>query len=301
MDMTFPQWQAAILPKVQGTWNLHNALETQSEPLDFFFLFSSICGVFGQFGQANYASANTFLDAFVQYRHSLGLAASTVDIGVVQDAGYASKTPQVLENLRATSLRCVREQDLLDAIQLMIHRSSPLELSLPASSGSNYSSRSQIVLGVSSTLPLSAPENRVIWRTDDRMSAYRNIDFSSSVSTSTAANDGLRRFLQTGASSPDSMRTPAGVEFLACEVGSTLFSFLMRSDEPLDLNISLSALGIDSLISIELRNWFRQRLGLDLTVFDIVEASSIRQLGLIAAVKLTEKYKARNQIDLQGV
>lgn len=79
-----------ILPKVQGTWNLHKALLTQTEQLEFFFLFSSICGVSGQMGQANYASANTFLDVFVQYRQSLGLPASTVDIGLVEDAGCLS-------------------------------------------------------------------------------------------------------------------------------------------------------------------------------------------------------------------
>lgn len=62
-SMTFDDWRTASAPKVQGTWNLHNA--TLKADLDFFLLFRSLSGSVGQPGQANYASANTFLDAFV--------------------------------------------------------------------------------------------------------------------------------------------------------------------------------------------------------------------------------------------
>lgn len=59
----------------------------------------------------------------------------------------------------------------------------------------------------------------------------------------------------------------------------------------MELEIPLAALGIDSLVSIELRNWFRQ---LDFSVLEITGASSIRHLGGIAAAKLGEKYKGLN-------
>ncbi|GES58866.1 KR-domain-containing protein [Aspergillus terreus] len=77
--MTFDEWQTCVQPKVQGTWNLHHA--TLSADLDFFLLFSSICGITGQWGQGNYNAANSFLDAFVNYRHGQNLPASVVDIG----------------------------------------------------------------------------------------------------------------------------------------------------------------------------------------------------------------------------
>lgn len=42
MNMEYEEWTAALAPKVQGTWNLHNVLgDTQ---LDFFVLFSSFVG-----------------------------------------------------------------------------------------------------------------------------------------------------------------------------------------------------------------------------------------------------------------
>ncbi|KAL8729505.1 MAG: hypothetical protein Q9166_004677 [cf. Caloplaca sp. 2 TL-2023] len=65
-QMSFADWQAAILPKVPATWNIHEALK--DHPLDFFVGFASGSGIIGQSGQANYATGNTFNDAFIQYR-----------------------------------------------------------------------------------------------------------------------------------------------------------------------------------------------------------------------------------------
>src|SRR4051794_31056535 len=108
--MSWNDWQAAVGPKVQGTWNLHNALlQEQPEPLDIFFLFSSAGAMSGQWGQANYNAANTFLDAFVSYRHSLGLPASTVNIGVIEDIGYVCENPEILDSFRSTAQYLMRE------------------------------------------------------------------------------------------------------------------------------------------------------------------------------------------------
>ncbi len=53
-------FRAVLAPKVAGTWNL---AETAGN-LDFLALFSSTAGLFGNHGQADYAAANGFLDAF---------------------------------------------------------------------------------------------------------------------------------------------------------------------------------------------------------------------------------------------
>nr|WP_314464371.1 SDR family NAD(P)-dependent oxidoreductase [uncultured Clostridium sp.] len=55
-------------PKVKGLLFLDEV--TQTEPLDFFILFSSASSVVGNIGQADYASANTFLDLFAQERQN---------------------------------------------------------------------------------------------------------------------------------------------------------------------------------------------------------------------------------------
>ena len=53
-------------PKVQGTLNLD--LVTRDEPLVFFLLCSSLASIGGNVGQADYAAANRFLDAFAELR-----------------------------------------------------------------------------------------------------------------------------------------------------------------------------------------------------------------------------------------
>ncbi len=55
-----------MAPKVRGTVNLDAA--SKDLPLDLFLLFSSIAGVFGNAGQADYACANAFMDMFAQRR-----------------------------------------------------------------------------------------------------------------------------------------------------------------------------------------------------------------------------------------
>ncbi|KAL3473275.1 KR domain-containing protein [Aspergillus californicus] len=81
--MPFESWKASKLPKVQGSWNLHTLLPKE---MDFFAMFSSIPGIFGNRGQSNYAAGNTFLDALARYRVAIGEKGSSIDLGMVFSA-----------------------------------------------------------------------------------------------------------------------------------------------------------------------------------------------------------------------
>ncbi|GAA0618076.1 type I polyketide synthase [Kutzneria viridogrisea] len=66
-------------PKVAGGLRLHAA--TEHLDLDWWLVFSSAAGVFGSPGQAAYATANAWLDAFTHWRRARGLPATTVNWG----------------------------------------------------------------------------------------------------------------------------------------------------------------------------------------------------------------------------
>jgi polyketide synthase PksL len=67
LKKTSADFTAVLAPKVTGTFNLDQA--SQLVELDFFVLFSSIGGALGNLGQADYATANGFMDQFAAYRN----------------------------------------------------------------------------------------------------------------------------------------------------------------------------------------------------------------------------------------
>lgn len=289
--MDYSDWEAPLSTKVEGTWNLHNAF--RETDLDFFLLFSSISGIAGQWGQSNYAAANTFLDSFVQFRHSHGLPASVIDVGVVEDIGFVSKNASILDLARNSSTQMIREPDLISAISMAIMRSQPC-----VRKAGEYCNRSQVTIGLSSTRSLDDPVNRCAWKRDIRMALYRNRQATQDDGPSNP-DVGLKELIQGMVMSPESTENKENMDLLISKIGERIKSLIFSSEEELDPTRRLADLGVDSLIAIEIRNWLKRMLGLEVTVLEIMGEGTIERLAHLGIAGLKAKHLEKHEVTPQ--
>ena len=287
--MSFQEWNTATSPKIQGTWNLHHELASTNADLDFFVLFSSISAIIGLPGQANYASANTFLSAFAQYRSNLGLPTFAINIGGIKEVGFVAENEAVLQRFNVYGLHWISEQELLDALSLAI-MSGKKGQDQDQDQG-QFVDHSSFVLGLASTVPINTSTNTTIWK-DRRMAFYHNHCSSSSSSSSSSSPtiSSLQTLLKTAKSSPDILSH----YLLAHEIGLKLFSLLLKPSGDLDISMSLADLGMDSLVAVEMRAWWRQSFGFDVSVLEMLGMGTLEGLGRLAEEGLRRIWKREN-------
>ncbi|KAF4438150.1 putative polyketide synthase [Fusarium austroafricanum] len=277
--MSIEDWNAVTEPKVRGTWNLHDVTTARGVALDMFILFSSLSGIGGQIGQANYAAANTFLDSFAEYRQGLGLPCTSIDLGAMEGVGYLSQNRDLLRKMQGTGWRIVQESELLDGLEAAII--SSYRESQDATSGAHTS----FLLGISPSTPLSSPDSNARLRRDVRMAVYHNV--GSRDNRGGSGDEGLRSFLRAAKNDRAILSSSEGVRFLALEIGKKLSSLLLRSeDEETNIKMNTADLGLDSLIAVELRTWWKTSLGVDITVLEMLSMGTLEALGKFAAEKL---------------
>lgn len=256
--MTLDEYHKVLTAKVQGTWNLHNVSVEQNLNLDFFTLLSSIAGLCGTKGQANYAAANTFLDAFAAYRQGLGLPACSVDLGVISEVGYMAERDDLKSRYDESVWHAIGERTLRK-----IFNFSTLQQQLPAHRGKQ---NSQMITG----LQVPQPAHSVLLENTRFLGLFSEGQNMSQDSQRDGPNglETIRIMIASKAAAKDILGMTTQI----------LNNYLMRSlrlTEDLDFARPLSAYGVDSLAAVELRNFLKLELGVELTTLDVVNAPSL--------------------------
>jgi acyl transferase domain-containing protein/acyl carrier protein len=222
---TWDQFQRVLDPKVKGSYLLHQ--HTSAMQLDFFVLFSSAASMFGSAGQANHAAANAFLDALAHYRRGLGRPALSVNWGAWSEIGEAAAR-NVGERLSAKGIEPIEPEQGWRALEMIFNHSSAQVGVIPI----DWKKWKQLYLGAN-TPPLMAELMQ------EPASPFTN--------RAVSRNPKLKE--EFSATAPD--ERPAFVEaYLARETARVL-----RMDVgKLALQQPLSELGIDSIMTVELRD-----------------------------------------------
>jgi len=118
-QMDIEHFRAATQPKMDGAWNLHEA--TLDVPLDFFVMYSSVAATLGLAGQSNYAAGNAFLDGLAHYRRAQGLPALSINWGPWSEVGLAAAQANRGERLAERGLGSINPQEGLAALERLMY------------------------------------------------------------------------------------------------------------------------------------------------------------------------------------
>ena len=251
--MTFEDWNIAVDPKVQGSWNLHELLP---KGMDFFILAASITGIVGQPTQINYAAGNTYQDALARYRISIGEKAVSLDLGILQTGGLLSENRDLVDRLMSRNLYYPMSE--AEILALFDYVCNPfLDLSqLPA----------QVVTGIVKP-SLHDP------RAADFPTTYQHPLWSHNLSESgqktnldQPANVGFNITTSLGQA-----RSPAEAAQIVTDALAAQFCRLLSiSKAKLNISEPLHRGGADSLSAVDLRNWILKNFAVDIPIFDIL-------------------------------
>ncbi|XYI03831.1 type I polyketide synthase [Sorangium sp. So ce1128] len=250
-----------MAPKVQGAWNLH--LVTQGAPLDFFVLYSSVASLLGAPGQGNYAAANAFLDALAHHRRALGLPALSVNWGAFREAGMAAAQENRGERLAQRGIASLSPAQGAAILGLLLAGDAAQVGVVPGD-----------VRRWLELMPRSA--------SSARLSLLRQGE--------SGAEDGGGAALRAALLSAEPAARRATLErHLRERIARTL----RIEPDAIAPDAPLQALGIDSLIAMELKNRLDAELDLHLSVTTFLQGDDLARL----ASRLLEQFLMKHWVD----
>ncbi|KAL4745177.1 hypothetical protein BDW72DRAFT_198893 [Aspergillus terricola var. indicus] len=273
-NMTYTEWKEAVACKVAGTWNLHLLLPSG---LSFFIMYSSIVGGIGGTAAVNYAAACAYQDALVHYRNSLGERATTLNLGVMLDDGVLRDNDAVRNALTASGYPIGISQREMFAL-LEYHCDPSLEIP-------RTPLRSQVLVGLNTPLGLAAEgrEIPVLLNRPLFQGTWNIVDTVTSPAANAADDAGGNADILRRLTTITSMQEAADV--IAESLMQRLSKAIGVPLKNLDATKPMNQYGVDSLVAVELRNWFKWKLDADVAVFEMLGKMTFEEMGRIAAGK----------------
>jgi NADPH:quinone reductase-like Zn-dependent oxidoreductase/NAD(P)-dependent dehydrogenase (short-subunit alcohol dehydrogenase family)/acyl carrier protein len=300
LDLTFDKlsasrWNESLSAKVEGTKNLHEA--TLSMPLDFFVVTTSALSVYAFATQGAYTAANNFQDAFARYRRHMGLPASTTSFSLIHEVTNVGTDAITVDLFERNKTLTLGESQFLTLLEPAFLNN---QTAAAKTSAEQWSGQAQD--------PLSAA-NLHTYLDPARMMARKREEIDGGAASSAAAprwySDGrisliMRAFSDAqrqsahlqGSSDERSKNTVAHlrrqfdaavqagatgrshtVAFVQSAITHAVAEMLFVDAEGIDPVKSVADLGVDSLIAAELRNWFHQALGKNISMLDLLDPS----------------------------
>ena len=268
--MTFKDWQLALAPKVQGTWNLHHALP---KGMDFFICLSSVTGIIGSGGVANYAAGNTYLDAFVRYRIEHGEKATSLDLGWMQSEGVMAEKSHLSTGVAAAGfLKPITSNEFHALLDYHCDPNINIETSSKV--------RCQAIVGLETPTSMYAkglPEPQ--WMQQRTFQHLRDTGAETAPQKKTEEATDYATLLREAATSDE--RAQIVTESLVRKLSKAL----NIPPEDIDVSKPLHSYGVDSLLAVELRNYFAKEMGADLAIFEIMDGSNFRAVSVTVTRK----------------
>lgn len=270
-NMTAEKWNNVLAPKVAGSWNLHELLPTD---LDFFIMMSSSTGIMGSFGQSNYTAGNTYQDALAAHRMRNGQRAVALAFSMVVGVGYVAQNAQVQALLR---VRGMLEEVTLDDIYGLLQFCCSPERADTAHVGP------QIITSL--TLPADLRAMNIVAPLGSTRPLYSYLDtLPSHYDQSGQQSDHATKKLPSSLL-PAAVTLTEAVLITKEAIQDQLSSLLVVSKDDIDTKKAVHKYGVDSLVAVEMKNWFAKGVGADVSTTEILGDVSIEALAEMVAAR----------------
>ncbi|ROV97081.1 hypothetical protein VMCG_07540 [Cytospora schulzeri] len=272
-QMTFDDYNTVFRPKVRGSWNLHKEFARPGRHLDFFIMLSSLAGIIGNASQSNYSAAGAYQDALARYRVGKNLPGVSIDVGIVKSVGYVAERPGVTERMSRLGYMPISEDQLLRVLESAILEpySPQVLLGLQTGPGRVWDLNGESQLG-----------------RDARFSALRYCQTmkKSQEKTSFGAKNSREELTLSDKLAEVTSRDDAE-KLVSQAIAEKLSTIFMIPIGEIDPTTKLSHYGVDSLVAVELRNFVTLQAAAEVSIFDILQSSSLKALASSVAGKIS--------------